>query len=487
MDNNLKDQADNNNQPVASTNDLDQKTEDKDIRSTVNNAQQKEAKTSHQTGNILQATLQKVFHIEPSADKPKTSKSSKNSSGPGSEDEDERTEKNQKFRSIIPNGSKLRFQKLSTGSHVHNLQPKKVYRINNLLKELGIHGHAPMDEKSQNEENVTKKKSTKSNCSDVSLSAKYGKPQEVVGKGAFGIVRVAHKTEPKVPGEKLFAVKEFKKRHNEPSKKYMKRLTSEFCISSSLHHINVIDTIDLLQDTQGNYCEVMEYCAGGDLYSLIVSSGGLDENEADCFFGQLINGVKYLHECGVAHRDLKPENLLLTSTGCLKITDFGNGECFKMAWEKHAHLSRGVCGSEPYIAPEAFTGNWFDPRPVDVWACGIIYMGMITGRHLWRIAKAHEDLTFKVYLESRAHEECLLAPFRSLTENRRRIMTKIIEPDPNLRITAEQITEDPWFSCLDICYKPWSANTHLPTNTTCGVNATNRQPTNMNKLTIINM
>ncbi|CAG8785344.1 3587_t:CDS:2, partial [Racocetra fulgida] len=333
---------------------------DKDIRPTFNNAQQKEAKTSLQAGNILQTTLQKVFHIEPSADKSKTSKSSKPSSGHGSESEDERTV------------SKLRFQKLSTGSHVHNLQPKKVYRINNLLKELGIHGHSPMDEKSQNEENATKKKSTKSNCSDVSLSEKYGKPQEVVGKGAFGIVRVAHKTEPKVPGEKLFA------RHDEPPKKYMKRLTSEFCISSSLHHINVIDTIDLLQDTQGNYCEVMEYCAGGDLYSLIVSSGGLEESEADCFFGQLINGVKYLHESGVAHRDLKPENLLLTSTGCLKITDFGNGECFKMAWETQPHLSRGVCGSEPYIAPETFTSNWFDPRPVDIWACGIIYMGMIT-------------------------------------------------------------------------------------------------------------
>ena len=95
---------------------------------------------------------------------------------------------------------------------------------------------------------------------------------------------------------------EFRRRHNEPKKKYIKRLTSEFCISSSLHHLNVIDTLDLMQDTQGKYCEVMEYCAGGDLYSLIVASGGLELEEADCFFGQLINGVKYLHDNGVAHR-----------------------------------------------------------------------------------------------------------------------------------------------------------------------------------------
>jgi protein-serine/threonine kinase len=47
----------------------------------------------------------------------------------------------------------------------------------------------------------------------------------------------------------------------------------------------------------------MEYCSGGDLYSLIVTSGGgLEKDEGNCFFGQLINGVKYLHDNGVAHR-----------------------------------------------------------------------------------------------------------------------------------------------------------------------------------------
>ncbi|CAG8765559.1 33762_t:CDS:2, partial [Racocetra persica] len=436
----------NNNQLVASTNDSDQKTYDKDIRPTSNITKQKEGRT-----NLLQATFQKVFHVEPSVDKPKTFKSSKNSVGP----EDERTEKNNNARPINSSASKPRFQKLNTGSHVHNLKPKKVYHINNLLKELGIHGHAPMDEKSQKEES------------------------------AFGTVRVAHKTEPQLPGEKLFA--EFKKLHNEPQKKYIKRLISEFCISSSLHHINIIDTIDLLQDAQGCYCAVMEYCTGGDLSSLIASSGGLEENEADCFFGQLINGVNYLHESGVAHRDLKLENLVLTSTGCLKITDFGNGECFKMAWETHTHLSRGACGSVPYIAPEAFTGKWFDPRSVDVWACGIIYMKMITGRFLWHIAKEHEDFDYNIYLASREHEEYFLAPFKRLTEDRRRIVFKIIEPNPELRITAEQITEDPWFIGLDICHKPLPSNNHFPTKTTCGANVTNGQTTNMNELHIINM
>lgn len=236
------------------------------------------------------------------------------------------------------------------------------------------------------------------------LVQKYGKCQEIVGQGAFGIVRISHKRIEGI-GEQLYAVKEFRRRPDETERKYSKRLTSEFCISSSLRHPNVIHTLDLLQDSKGDYCEVMEYCAGGDLYSLVLSTGKLEVAEADCYFKQMMRGVEYMHEMGVAHRDLKPENLLLTTFGSLKITDFGNGECFRMAWESDAHMVTGLCGSAPYIAPEEYTEKEFDARAVDVWATGVIYMAMRTGRHLWRVAKKEDDEFYERYLQGRQDEE----------------------------------------------------------------------------------
>jgi protein-serine/threonine kinase len=233
--------------------------------------------------------------------------------------------------------------------------------------------------------------------------------------GAFGVVRISHKPDPvDASVEQLYAVKEFRRRPQETVKKYTKRLTSEFCISSSLRHPNVIHTLDLLQDAKGDYCEVMEYCAGGDLYTLILAATKLEVAEADCYFKQLMCGVEYMHDMGVAHRDLKPENLLLTQNGCLKITDFGNGECFRMAWEKEAHLTAGLCGSAPYIAPEEYTDKEFDPRAVDVWATGVIYMAMRTGRHLWRMAKRDEDEFYERYLEGR-RDEAGYEPIESLS------------------------------------------------------------------------
>lgn len=248
-------------------------------------------------------------------------------------------------------------------------------------------------------------KATGPNAS-ATLVQKYGKCQEIVGRGSFGIVRIAHKQDPAdSKHEQLYAVKEFRRRPQEDQKKYSKRLNSEFCISSSLRHPNVIHTLDLLTDAKGDYCEVMEFCAGGDLYSLVLSAGKLEVAEADCYFLQLMRGVEYIHEMGVAHRDLKPENLLLTTHGALKITDFGNGECFRMAWETEPHMTAGLCGSAPYIAPEEYIEKEFDPRAVDVWACGVIYMAMRTGRHLWRNAQKGEDEFYENYLRGRKSEE----------------------------------------------------------------------------------
>ncbi|KAJ2976712.1 hypothetical protein NQ176_g4788 [Zarea fungicola] len=281
------------------------------------------------------------------------------------------------------------------------------------------------------------------------LVEKYGKCQEIVGRGAFGIVRISHKKLGAT--EKLFAVKEFRRRPDETEKKYSKRLTAEFCISSSLRHPNVIHTLDLLKDAKGDYCEVMEFCPGGDLYTLILSSGKLEVQEADCFFKQMMRGVEYLHEMGVAHRDLKPENLLLTTRGALKITDFGNGECFRMAWETDAHMVSGLCGSAPYIAPEEYTDKEFDARAVDVWGCGVIYMAMRTGRHLWRVAKKEEDEFYARYLEGRRDEDGY-APIEALHRARcRNVIYSVLDPHPTRRLTAAQVLRSEWVRDVKLC------------------------------------
>lgn len=286
----------------------------------------------------------------------------------------------------------------------------------------------------------------------LNFSQKYGKCQEVIGKGAYGTVRVAHKFDRETRVESLYAVKEFKRKNMETEAHFNKRLTSEFCIASSLRDINVIHTLDLMKDAKKDYCQVMEFCDGGDLYSLILSSdGGLKQDEADCFFKQLVSGLVYMHSMGVAHLDIKPENLLLTSNGVLKITDFGNAECFKMAWETSIHLSEGVLGSRPYIAPEQFRCEQYDPRASDIWATGIVYMAMRTGSYLWQVAIPDEDIYYEKYLCGRK-DKAGFEPIEGLRRSRcRNVVYSILDPNETRRLSGMQVLNSEWVRGIQLC------------------------------------
>ncbi len=151
------------------------------------------------------------------------------------------------------------------------------------------------------------------------LVEKYGECQGVVGSGASAVVHLSHKMACSGSAPKVFAIKQFKRRRGKATDVHNYRLATEFYISRELRYQNVIQTLDLLKDTDGNLYGVMEFCAGGDLFTLVQGAGRLEVQEADCFFKQLMNGIQYIHEMGVAHRDLKPENLLLSSRGKLKL------------------------------------------------------------------------------------------------------------------------------------------------------------------------
>ncbi|KAK7222669.1 hypothetical protein V2G26_010672 [Clonostachys chloroleuca] len=323
------------------------------------------------------------------------------------------------------------------GGHAHYIEPKGYQdRANSWKKFLG----------------GGKQTSEKEALNSVdTMVEKYGRCHEVVGSGATGTVWLSRKKTHSTGSDALHAIKCVRRVPTEPKEKYSKRLQAEFAMSKQLDHENVVRTLGLFKGPSDDYCKAMEFCAGGDLYMLVHTAGRLEEQEADCFFKQLICGVEYLHEMGVSHRDLKPENLLLTRNGQLKISDFDCSECIRLAWETEARPVSGLCGSEPYIAPEAFLQEEFDGRALDIWACGIIYMAMATGKLLWNIAQKDEDSIYTKYLEDRRGEDGF-APIESLPqEHCRNVLYCILDPRPSRRITVSQLLRSPWVRGIQVC------------------------------------
>lgn len=67
----------------------------------------------------------------------------------------------------------------------------------------------------------------------------------------------------------------------------------------------------------------MEYMVGGDLKSLLGVYGFLEEAMAVFYIAEVTLALEYLHKHNIVHRDLKPDNMLISSTGHVKLTDFG--------------------------------------------------------------------------------------------------------------------------------------------------------------------
>ncbi|KAJ9126810.1 hypothetical protein QFC24_001843 [Naganishia onofrii] len=295
--------------------------------------------------------------------------------------------------------------------------------------------------------------------STASLFKKYGICEKAaIGKGATAVVRLAHKWDR--TEEKLYAVKEFRKRRkNETEKEYVKKLTSEFCISSTLHHTNIVETVDLVQDEQHHWCEVMEYCPGGDLYAAI-KKGNMSVGEVECTFKQILHGIQYLHSMGVAHRDIKPENLLLDGRGHVKITDFGVSDVFRMCWEKKTHLSKGLCGSEPYIAPEQFDHKEYDARLVDIWAVAIVFYCMQFQEIPWRMAKNPSDSSYALFVQTYPHSSAPQPLHNLMPKECHAVIKRMLSPDPKLRPGIEEILNDPWIQSIEVCQDGKAINGH---------------------------
>ncbi|KAJ5250537.1 hypothetical protein N7489_000947 [Penicillium chrysogenum] len=228
---------------------------------------------------------------------------------------------------------------------------------------------------------------------DHGLNSKYGKLGRVLGSGAGGSVRLLKRNTDGV----TFAVKQFRDRHNwESLKEYSKKVTAEFCIGSTLHHGNIIETLDIIQEGSRWY-EVMEY-APFDLFA-IVMTGKMGKEEIACSFKQILSGVAYIHGMGLAHRDLKLDNVVVNDRGIMKLIDFGSAVVFRYPFENDIVPASGIVGSDPYLAPEVYDEKKYDPRPTDVWSLAIIFCCMTLRRFPWKQPRM-TDNSYKLFVSS---------------------------------------------------------------------------------------
>lgn len=157
------------------------------------------------------------------------------------------------------------------------------------------------------------------------------------------------------------------------SQRDKERFLREARTASSLDHPNIGVIHGIEQTEEGLTFIVMAYYEGSSLAER-VANGPLKTHEAIAIARQMAQGLGEAHAHGIMHRDIKPSNVMLTSSGLVKIVDFGLARPMSEATASQT----GVTGTVRYMSPEQAMDRTIDQR-CDIWALGVVLAEMLTG------------------------------------------------------------------------------------------------------------
>ncbi|KAL4510843.1 hypothetical protein ABPG72_004997 [Tetrahymena utriculariae] len=125
---------------------------------------------------------------------------------------------------------------------------------------------------------------------------------------------------------------------------------------------------------------IMEYCEQGDLSfhikQKLKDNDHFPENIILNWFIQLTMALDFIHEKHVLHRDVKSSNIFLTSSGSIKLGDFGISKILYSTVDK----AQTLIGTPYYLSPEVCENRPYTYQS-DIWALGCVLFEMCALKH----------------------------------------------------------------------------------------------------------
>mmetsp|Transcript_45836 Transcript_45836/g.127209 ORF Transcript_45836/g.127209 Transcript_45836/m.127209 type:complete len:455 (+) Transcript_45836:449-1813(+) len=317
------------------------------------------------------------------------------------------------------------------------------------------------------------------------VSAGDFEPLTLIGRGAFGEVRLVRKRDTR----EIYALKSMVK-NAMVLKNQVGHLRDERDLLAAVGDKWIVGLFFSFQDEHNLYM-VMEYLPGGDLMALLMKLDTFTEEATRQYMAEVAMAVNSVHELGYIHRDLKPDNILLDWDGHIKLTDLGlckkidvleNGGGGFEAWNPlgaaamaavtggappppngvGAHRDRvlaySTVGTPDYIAPEVLMAQAQGyGQECDWWSLGVIMFECLVG---YTPFYAEEPVvTCRKILQFSQTLEIPEAVRETLSPQCIDFMHSLISGVENRlgRNGLSDITNHPWFAGLD-----WQRLRELP-------------------------
>jgi serine/threonine-protein kinase len=196
------------------------------------------------------------------------------------------------------------------------------------------------------------------------------------------------------------------------------------------HVVRILDS----GDEGGIYYIVMEYVQGHTLAHLIQVKGPMPVPEAVEYVRQVLQALALAHRAGIVHRDIKPQNLMVTTSGLVKVMDFGIAKDLTTAGGTATTM---YLGTPRYMSPEQAGGAPASPRS-DLYAVAITLYELLRGQPPFTAETPWQIMNLQMTAEPPPITRFRADVPRSVVQ----VVNKGLQKDPNRRFqSAEEMLE----------------------------------------------
>ncbi|KAL4609576.1 calcium/calmodulin-dependent protein kinase kinase 2-like [Arapaima gigas] len=282
--------------------------------------------------------------------------------------------------------------------------------------------------------------------------------KDEIGKGSYGVVKLAYNEDDNTYyAMKVLSKKRLMRQAGFPRrppprgargalegsaqpKGPLERVYQEIAILKKLDHPNVVKLVEVqcmlylhVPWFALHICFFLNICRP---VMEVPTDKPLNEEQARFYFQDLLRGIEYLHYQKIIHRDIKPSNLLVGDDGHIKIADFGVSNQF----EGTDALLTSTVGTPAFMAPETLseTRKNFSGKALDVWTMGVTLHCFVFG-----VCPFMDECILSLHQKIRT-QPVELPENVDVSEDLKDLLLKMLDKNPETRISVPQIKVHPW-------------------------------------------
>ena len=217
---------------------------------------------------------------------------------------------------------------------------------------------------------------------------------------------------------------------------FVERFRREAQAAANLNHPNIVAVYDWGK-VNNTYYIAMEYVNGRTLADILKQSGTLTPMQVCDVMSEVASALISAHQNGVIHRDIKPGNILVSTTGQIKVADFGIARALGAGVEQGLTQTGAVMGTATYFSPEQAQGVSTDQRS-DIYSLGVVMYEMLSGVAPF----TGENAVAIAYKQVHEHAMPLDQRLTSIPPEVSAIVAKCMEKSPDDRYSSAEEVRD---------------------------------------------